>query len=76
MQTAPVTSLQAILPPRRSSVFRAVRLRRPTFGRRRIAKPAAEMAADQGEWIISYRDIRQFLMAYTTCFVVVMGMII
>lgn len=76
MQTVPVPSLQSIFKPVRHPALLRQTPRRPIFGRRRAVAPAMEMVEEQGEWIISYKDIRQFLMAYTACFVVVMGMII
>lgn len=55
-------------------------LRRPRFGRRDCAMALAsdEIAVDANEqsgWMPTSRDVRQFLMAYIACFVVVMGMI-
>ncbi len=75
MQTATAPSLMTVLAPPRRRPFRAA-MRRPIFGRRTQAADAVDAPEQAGEWILTYKDIRQFLMAYTACFVVVMSMIV
>ncbi|AKM09689.1 hypothetical protein [Croceicoccus naphthovorans] len=56
--------------PRR---FRAAMLRRPTFGRRKGAALPPIAEDDTGTFRITNQDVRDFLMAYSACFMAVIG---
>jgi len=63
--------------PSRGHRFRASILRRKPFGRRISADlPPVEKQGDQkARWSFTQQDAKDFLMAYSACFLAVMGLI-
>ena len=67
------SAVAAVAPAAPRRLFRAATLRRPSFGRR-TRRLDAEAAEPTGGFRITTQDMKDFLMAYSACFLAVIGL--